>query len=119
MQYGQTAHFIDTVGIVQTMLSVKLPANYTNTNTTAYISFNNIECVAALKANVALRSFTSPLLPTNKPVTIIILSKQAGDYYLGMQQTTTTLNSTNPSATIFITPVKKSLEYVKTFLNSL
>ena len=118
-QHILTAHFMDTGGNAQTVLSVKLPSNYTNVNTISYISFNDVISVAGLKANVGLRAFISPLLPVNKPVTIVVISKQVGDYYLGTQQTTTTLNGSNPSATFFITPVKRSLEYIKTFLNSL
>ena len=118
-QHVQTAHFMDTLGIAQTTLSVKLPSNYTNNNTACYLAFNNIECVARLKPNVDLRSFISPLLPVNKPVTIVAISKQAGDYYLGTLQTTTSINASSPSASIYIIPVKRSLEYIKTFLNSL
>ena len=118
-QYVLTAHFIDTAGIAQTVLSVKLPSNYTNSNTASYISYNDLVSVARLKANIGLRTFISPLLSANKPVTIVVISKQAGDYYLGTQQTTTIFYGSNPSTTIFITPVKKSLEYIKAFLNSL
>ena len=119
LQHVQTAHFMDTAGIVQTTLSIKLPSNYTNTNTTCYVAFNTIETVAGLKPNVALRSFVSPLLPINKPVTVVVISKQAGDYYLGTFQTTTAATASGPSASILITPVKKSLGFIKTYLNTL
>ncbi len=118
-QHVQTAHFMEVASIAQTILMVKLPPNYTNTNTTCYVSFNDETCVAGLKPNVALRTFISPILPVNRPVTIVVISKQAGDYYLGTQQTTTTLNGTSPSATVFVMPVKRSLEYIKAFLNTL
>jgi hypothetical protein len=118
-QYVQTAHYMEVAGIAQTILTVKLPINYTNTNTVGYISFSDETSVAGLKPNVALHSFVSLLLPVNRPVTIVVISKQAGDYYLGTQQTTTTLNASNPSATIFVMPVKRSLEYIKAFLNTL
>lgn len=119
LQHVQTAHYMDTAGIIQTTLSVKLPSNYTNSNTVCYASFNTIECVAGLKANVILRAFISPLLPLNKPITVVVISKQAGDYYLGTVQTNTTIGASNPSSVIFITPVKKSLEYIKNYLNTL
>ena len=119
LQHVQTAHFMDTSGIIQTTLSVKLPSNYTNNNTACYVAFNNVECVAGLKSNVTLRAFISPLLPVNKPVTIVVISKQAGDYYLGTLQTTTTFNAAMPSSNLLITPVKKSLAFIKTYLNTL
>ena len=115
----QTARYMDTAGIAQTYLSVKLPPNYTNSNTVCYASFNTIECVAGLKANVGLRAFVSPLLPVNKSITVVVISKQAGDYYLGTLQTITTISASNPSTTLFITPTKKSLEFIKTYLNTL
>ena len=119
LQHVQTAHFIDTAGIAQTTLSVKLPSNYTNSNTICYVSFNTMECVAGLKANIGLRSFVSPLLPLNKPITIVVISKQAGDYYLGILQTNTSLPTSTPSTAVLITPVKKTLEYIKNYLNTL
>ena len=118
-QHIQTAHFMEVAGIAQTILTVKLPTNYTNTNTSCYVSFNDETCVAGLKANVAFHTFISPVLPVNKLVTVVVISKQAGDYYLGTQQTTTTLNGSSPTATVFVMPVKRSLEYIKSFLNTL
>ena len=119
LQHVQTARFMDTAGIAQTTLSVKLPFNYTNSNTICYAAFNTLECVAGLKANVGLRVFVSPLLPVNRPITVVVISKQAGDYYLGTLQTNTSIGASNPSSTIFITPTKKSLDFIKTYLNTL
>ncbi len=119
LQYVQTAHYMDTAGIPQTILSVKLPSNYTNSNTVCYASFNTVECVAGLKANVGLRTFVSSLLPVNKPITVVVISKQAGDYYLGTLQTYTVMNTSGPSSTIQITPVKRTLEYIKNYLITL
>ena len=119
LQHVQTARYMDTAGVAQTTLSVKLPSNYTNNNTICYAAFNTIECVAGLKANVGLRAFVSPLLPLNRPVTVVVISKQAGDYYLGTIQANTTVGASNPSSTIFITPTKKSLEFIKTYLDTL
>ena len=104
----QTAHYMDTVGIAQTTLSVKLPSNYTNNNTICYAAFNTVECVAGFKTNVDLRTFISPLLPVNKAITVVVISKQAGDYYLGTFQTTTTIGAGSPTSTIFITPIKNT-----------
>ena len=118
-QHIQTAHFMEVAGIAQTVLTIKLPSNYTNMNTATYISFSNETCVAGLKANVSLRAFVSPLLPVNRSVTVVVISKQVGDYYFGTQQIITSSNGSNLSGTIFITPVKRSLDYIKTFLNSL
>jgi len=120
LQYVQTAHLLDTAGIIQTAISLKLPANYTNTNTLAYISFNSIETVAGFTANVATRKFVSPLLPVNKSVTIVVISKQGSDYYLGSLQTVTSFSITStPLQEINIVPIKRSLGDIKSFLNNL
>lgn len=120
LQYVQTAHLLDTVGIAQTTLSLKLPANYTNTNTIAFVSFNSMESVAGFTANVASRKFVSTSLPINKPITIVIISKQGGDYYLGTLQTTTAISiNGTPTQEINIVPVKRSLQNIRTFLDGL
>ena len=120
LQYVQTAHLLDTAGIAQTTISLKLPPQYTNTNTVAYVSFNNIESVAGLTANVASRKFLSSLLPVNKPVTMVVISKQGSDYYLGTFQTVTNnLISGTFIQEINIVPVKKSLQNIKTYLDGL
>ena len=120
LQYVQTAHLLDTVGIAQTTLFLKLPANYTNTNTVAYVSFNNIETVAAFTANVATKKFVTPHLPVNKPITVVVISKQNSDYYLGTLQTVTSISTaSSPMQEMNIIPIKKSLADIKSFLNTL
>lgn len=120
LMYVQTAYYFDTTGIAQTNVSLKLPSNYTNANTAAYIAFNDMECVAALKANFSSRTFISPSLPVNRIATIVVISKQAGDYYLGTQQITTTGSSTGGiSQTVLFSPVKKSLPFIKSYLSNL
>lgn len=120
LQFVQTAHLLDTVGIAQTTIALKLPANYTNTNSIAYVAFNNIESVGGFTANVATRKFVSSPLPVNRPVTIVVISKQGSDYYLGSLQTiTTAFTTTGTMQEINVVPVKRSLQQIKTYLDSL
>ncbi len=120
LQYVQTAHSFDTAGMLQTTVSLNLPTQYTNLNTVAYISFNSIESVAGFTANVATRKFVSSLLPINKSVTIVVISKQGSDYYLGTFQTVTTVSISGTSIQeINIMPVKRSLQIIKNFLDGL
>lgn len=115
-QWVHTAYIFDTVGIPQTKLSIKLPANYTNANTTVYVVFNDMHCVIEAKPDVASRAFNTIDVPANRSVTVVVLSKQSTDYYLGYQQVVT--NVTVPQA-VNITPVKKSFENVVSYLNGL
>lgn len=120
LQWVQPAYIFDTTGIPETVFSLKLPSNYTNVNTEAYISFNGMQCVANMNGNVGNRSFVSGPLPVGQPVTIVVISKQAGDYYLGIVQTTTALPSSGTGTQeAVITPVKTSLAGIRSYLANL
>jgi len=120
LQWVQPAYLFDTTGIPETIFSLKLPSNYTNVNTEAYISFNGMQCVANMNGNVGNRSFVSGPLPVGQPVTIVVISKQAGDYYLGIVQTTTALPSSGTGTQeAVITPVKTSLAGIRSYLANL
>lgn len=120
LQWLLNAQLVDTVGVQQTALSIKLPSNYTNTNTAVFISFNDAITIAPTTANINNRVFVSGSLPVNRPVTIIVLSKQAGDYYFGLQQTNTAIaTSGTGTQEVILTPVRRSIDNIKGFLNSL
>lgn len=115
-QWVHPAYIFDTVGIPQTRLSVKLPSNYTNANTAVYIVFSDMQCVAEAKADVGSRAFNTIDIPANRSVSVVVLSKQSTDYYLGYQQVLTTVSAPQ---VISISPVKKSFENVVSYLNGL
>jgi hypothetical protein len=115
-QWVHPAYIFDTVGIPQTRLSVKLPLNYTNANTAVYVVFNDMQCVAEAKADLGSRAFNTIDVPANRSVSVVVLSKQSTDYYLGYQQVLTTVSAPQ---VINITPIKKSFENVVSYLNGL
>jgi hypothetical protein len=120
LQWVGCHSFVDTNTIAQTNISVRLPSNYTNANTMVYISFDDFRTVALLNSNYATRLFTSGRIPVGKHITIVAISKQADDYYLGYQQTTTLASSgTTTQQVVSVTPVKKSLENIKLYLENL
>lgn len=120
LQWVSCNSFIDTTSIAQTNISTRLPSNYTNANTTAYVSFDDFRSVAALNSNISSRLFTSSRLPVGKHVTLVVISKQGDDYYLGHQQTmTVSPTGTNGQQVVNITPIKTSLANIKLYLNSL
>ena len=120
LQWIQAAYIFDTTGIPQTTFSLKLPDNYTNANTTAYISFNDMQCVAGMTGVASTKKFISGNLPVNRPVTIVVISKQANDYYLGVQQTVIAVPSSGAGTQeIAITPTRSSFAGVRAFLNNL
>ncbi len=120
LQWVQPAFVFDTTGIPETVFSLKLPSNYTNANTMAYISFNDMQCVADMRGSTGTKTFISGPLPIGRPVTIVVISKQAGDYYLGLEQTTTALPSSGSGTQqTVITPIKTPLAGIKSYLANL
>ncbi len=101
----------------QTVIKIKLPPNYTNSNTAAFIVFNDVNCVVNCKADVDAKKFISPALPANKSITIVVLSKQVTDYYLGYTQTITT--NTNSMQEVIVTPTLKPLSNINSYLSTL
>ncbi len=119
-QWIQAAYLFDTTGIPETTFALKLPSNYTNGNTVAYISFNDMQCVSGLPGIVAQRKFVSGDLPVGRPITIVVISKQADDYYFAIQQTVTAAPSSGTgSQEIALTPVKTPMTTIRSYLSNL
>jgi len=113
-------YFYDTAGIPQTNVSVVLPANYTNANSIAFIAFNDIHSVVGMYGNATTKKFSSGRLPANKEITVVVISKQGNDYFLGHTQAFTTGSSgTVNSQQVTITPVISSLANINIYLDSL
>lgn len=114
-------HFFDTTGIPQTIISAGLPLNFTNANSMAFISFNDIRSVVGMYGDVLTRQFSSGRLPANKQITVVVISKQGNDYYLGHQQSITNGSSTGTisSQEISVTPVLTSLSNIRAYLDTL
>ena len=113
-------YFYDTTGIPRTIVSAGLPASYTNANTVAYTVFNDMHSVIGMYGNATTRKFSSGKLPANKQITVVIISKQGNDYFLGHEQGTTVGSSgTVNDQQVIVTPVITSLDNIKAYLNSL
>ena len=113
-------YFYDTTGSAQTIVSPVLPSNYTNANSMAYLVFNDMRSVVPLYGNATTRRFRTGNLPVNKPVTLIVISKQGDNYFLGHEDAITSGNSgTIAIQDITVTPVITSLNNIKAYLDSL
>ena len=113
-------YFYDTTGIPRTIVSAGLPSNYTNANTVAYTVFNDMRSVVGMYGNATTKKFSSGKLPANKQITVVIISKQGNDYFLGHEQATTVGSSgTINNQQVTVTPVITSLDNIKAYLNSL
>jgi len=113
-------YFYDTTGVTQTIVSANLPSNYTNANTVAYTVFNDMRSVSGMYGNAATRKFSSGKLPAGKIITLVIISKQGDNYYLGHEPVTITGSpGTINDQQVNVTPVITSLDNIKAYLNSL
>ena len=112
-------YFYDTT-VARTHIAAGLPLQYTNANTIVYMVFNDIRSVIAMYGSITLHKFISSSVPIGEAVTIIVISKQGDDYYMGHQNVGT---STPPAGAntqlVPLTPVKVSLAAIKQYLDTL
>jgi hypothetical protein len=112
-------YFYDTTGAIRSTVSAHLPFNYTNANTETFVVFKNIRSVIGMLADVPEKRFVSSKIPNNLAATVVAISKQGNDYFLGKEQITTGLNATAGNQKVSLTPVKTSLADIKAFLATL
>ncbi len=112
-------YFYDTAGITRSTVSAHLPANYTNANTTTFLVFKDFRSVLGMYPDVPLKRFSSGKVPNGKAATVVAISKQGNDYFLGKETITTGVNATTGNQKILINPVKASLADIKLFLSTL
>lgn len=113
-------YFYDTAGITRSNISVKLPSNYTNANTTAFLVFKDLRSVLRFNADITERRFNTGKVPNGKAAWVVIISKQGNDYFFSREAITTGLNATTAGTQHFsLTPVKSTLAEIKTWLATL
>jgi hypothetical protein len=112
-------YFYDTTGTVRSTVSAHLPFNYTNANTETFLVFKTIRSVLGMYGDVAEKRFISSKVPAGLPATVVAISKQGNDYFLGKEQITTGVNVIAGNQKVSLTPVKTSLADIKTFLATL
>lgn len=101
-------------------VSADLAAYFTNANTIAFTVFKDVRSVVAMKGDLSARKFISGKLPIGKQVTVVVISKQGNDYYLGHESAVTQITATNPTIqNVPVVPIKKSLPEILAYLSSL
>lgn len=98
-----------------------LPEHFTNANTMSYLVFNNLRSVVRLNADVVAKRFISGNLPTGLAATVVVISKQANDYYMAHESITTGgLGGTSVTEQkVKLAPVKTTLADIKAYLGTL
>ena len=73
-----------------------------------------------MNADVTERRFISGKVPNGKAATVVAISKQGNDYFLGKTIITTGVNVTSSNVQkVILNPVKTSLADIKAFLATL
>jgi hypothetical protein len=106
--------------IAKVSVVADMAAYFTNTNTIAFTVFKDVRSVVAMHANLSTRKFVTGKLPVGKAITVVVISKQGDDYYLGYESAVTQTPSFNPTIQqVHVVPTKKSLAEVLAYLNTL
>ncbi len=114
-------YFYDTAGVSRSIVSAKLPENYTNANTQAFLVFKDLRAVLAMHGNATEKRFISAKVPDGKNAFIIIISKQGNDYFFIKESIVTGSNLIVGTIiqSLNLTPIKSSIENIKSILGTL
>ena len=111
--------YIYDTSVARVVVDAALPNNYTNANSIVYLVFRDFRSVAGMYGDVANRIFSSNPVPAGNMVTLVVISKQGNDYFMGNQSATTVAAVANAHQKIVVTPVKTTLPNIKQYLDSL
>jgi hypothetical protein len=99
-------------------LKIQLAKHFTNANTLAWLVFKNHRSVVNLQASIVNKEFSHTDIPVNQEATIVVISRQLNDYYLGSENIITSPGGSNMQS-VPVTPVKTSFDALLQYLNSL
>lgn len=106
--------------VTKVSVAADMASYFTNANTIAFTVFKDLRAVVAMRPDLATRKFITGKLPVGKQVTVVVISKQGNDYYLGYESAVTQTPSSNPAVQqVPVVPIKKSLAEIITYLNNL
>ncbi len=104
----------------QVNVMADIAAYFTNFNTFAFTVFKDFRSVVSMRGDINTRKFITGKLPVGKQITVVVISKQGNDYYLGFETAVTQIpTGTNLSQHVRVVPIKKSLPEIISYLNSL
>lgn len=120
LRWINVAYGYTTAGTATVQVVADLAPYFTNANTIAFTVFKDFRSVAAMHGDAVTKKFKSPTLPVGKAITVVVISKQAGDYYLGYESAVTiTPTSGTINQVVPVRPVKKSLPEIVAYLSTL
>ena len=120
LRWTSACYFYDTTNISRVNVKADLASYFTNANTIAYVVFKDVRSVVGMYGDVVSKKFSTGKLPVGKLITVVVISKQANDFFLGFENVTTAASAgTTGEQTVAVKPIKKSLAEIIAFLNTL
>jgi hypothetical protein len=103
-----------------TAVTADIAPYFTNANTIAYTVFKDLRSVVAMHGDLNTRKFITGRMPAGKQITVVVISKQGNDYYLGYESATTVASTSgSPIQHVRIEPIKKPLSEILSYLSTL
>jgi hypothetical protein len=120
LRWISIAQQVELNTVAKVSVAADMASYFTNANSIAFTVFKDLRSVVAMRPELATRKFITGKLPVGKAITVVVISKQGDDYYLGYESAVTQTSSSNPAVQqVHIVPIKKSLAEILSFLNSL
>ncbi len=120
LRWISVAYPVNVNSTASVNITADMAAYFTNANTVAFTVFKDLRSVVAMRANLNTRKFISGKLPLGQQVTVVVISKQGNDYYLGHQTAVTQAVTTSPAMQqVPVVPIKKSLSEILSYLSTL
>jgi hypothetical protein len=103
-----------------TSVTADITPYFTNANTTAFTVFKDLRSVVAMHGELSTRKFITGKLPVGKQITVVVISKQGNDYYLGYESAVTVVPTSGSLIQhVRVVPIKKSLPDILAYLSTL
>ena len=99
-------------------VNIDLAKQFTNANTMAWLVFKNHRSVVLLKADIMNKKFSSAGIPIGQEATVIVISRQVDDYYLGSKDILISASNGN-QLTVPVKPIKTSLDALSHYIDLL
>jgi hypothetical protein len=118
LNWINAGYLIDSNITQNISINISLAKHFTNANTIAWLVLKHHRSVINLNGDVVNRKFSCTGIPGGKEATILVISRQVDDYYLGREDITTSAGSGN-LLSVPVTPVKITLDALMQYINSL
>lgn len=120
LRWISIAQQVELNTVAKVSVAADMASYFTNANTIAFTVFKDLRSVIAMHPELGIRKFITGKLPVGKAITVVVISKQGNDYYLGYESGVTQTSSSNPAVQqVHIVPIKKSLAEILSYLNTL